>query len=1065
MRRLHIRKCPCAPQSLRSLLTACVVVALCIFILGNTIVFLNLHLSAMACPIGAELPCLFSFSASYFAPRCSSVLDALSHSSLWIQAGHPIVSNISSCTRTFVSGVLDACGLWPSSLRLAHASSTSLQHNPVVAVASFDMKGKRRSICRALMDRAFSDHLNFVVLLDTNSNPRRQSESFGLGTSASHCQNSFELSSRKANDLLYMWMTHRHNGFLAPFLDCSIDRDNAARICADDGVRRMALLVFSSHQIRQGALVDSAISRYAPPSLPQPLRRISNYSQTRSKSLHEMFGGTEGKTRPHSSLESFFTAVHMNACASAAAAVHHALLHAAHSKSPVFCLPSAACFCSRPFSYSAGACVSANTGFSGLFNCVGMSCVLHSRLVSQEFHPSDLVHDRFSRAYAALLSPFRLLRGPRHVLDIGCGSGCWSLLLAGPSLHVTVLVFDQNVARAAIEMVQNRGIQEFTRILLRGVNSSTTSATEILQPVMATSTLKMDDFYGFEFLVLLDVLHVLSFSAVQDLTSALKPLLHTRSKALVSAIGISATSHRRGEWYEPDRLEAAMSPLHASVLWCGVVSDEPEIKEFGCEGCSLIELLLVGTRNVPPEPSHLWQTSDFAPIGIQKSGRSCGGNNNVQELILRHKLMRMNIFEDHEVFDSFNNWAQVKPEPGGVVYDENFDGRLLVLPNYLRAHESHDQNQVVLCLHMDASRIALLDVIARSWNGPISATIVVYQESFHSVIDLILRAHRSSEPARRWCSIHLVRFAHSPEHYAVNSFRNIAALFASSLWVICIDADFVPMIGTRAELQLAVQSHGYGEDGEQLKRAFIVAVLASRDVFTEPLDFFMIDSSLGDDLQHNFHSFPLPNGVQEKGLRSHQSHGGSDLQKWREYTRNNTSMFQIAFSHSMEPYYVMPMRSWATILYDERFRRWGGDKQSHAHELASASYQFYVIPGAAIVHQPHAVAQYSWGIDKNIAYHCDVVNLVFAKEDSLLFPAEYTIVAGGSCSKHQVVEYLQDGSSKLSITTYRDRIDFYYGQIQKCRDKFAPYFLKRPLNGVASDAQPAFLCTSLVQCY
>ncbi len=70
-------------------------------------------------------------------------------------------------------------------------------------------------------------------------------------------------------------------------------------------------------------------------------------------------------------------------------------------------------------------------------------------------------------------------------------------------------------------------------------------------------------------------------------------------------------------------------------------------------------------------------------------------------------------------------------------------------------------------------------------------------------------------------------------------------------------------------------------------------------------------------------------------------------------------MFKFAFSHSMEPYYVMPMRSWATILYDERFRRWGDDKQSHAHELACASYQFYVIPGAAIVRQPHAVAQYS----------------------------------------------------------------------------------------------------------
>jgi hypothetical protein len=1062
MRRLHARKYLCAPRLFRDILCF---IAVVIIVSGNIIVFLNPYLPDMTCPIDALQPCIFSISASSFAPRCSPALDTLRRSSLWIQAGHPIVSNISSCTESFVSGFLDAFGIWPSSLRLKHTSAEGLKPNPSVVVASFRSKSYRRPICRDTMDRAFSGHLNFVVLLKIDLNSRHDGANFESDAFDSCSINASRLSSRQASDLLHMWMAHRNNGFLVPFLECSVDRDLAARICAQENVLRMVLLVLPIDHLQRGAALGSSSPVYMQPSLPQPLRMVSLHSHNRSKSLHQIFGGDTVNAQRYSSFDRLATSIHMNLCASAVAAVNRAIFDAVHRKSPVLCLASAACFCPRPFIYSAGSCVSAGSRFAGLFKYGDKDYISHSRFVHQQSDPKDMARDRFARVYVAQMSPLRFLREPRHVLDIGCGGGCWSLLLAGPFVHVTVLIFDQTLARAAINMSNVMGIQDFVHIILTQATSSTFSASELLLPLMSTSPMKRSDFFGFEFLVLLDVMQSLSFSAVQDLTSALQPFMHTRSKALVSVLGIAESSNRQGEWYEPDKLEAAMSALQASVLWCGVVSHAPEVKEFGCDGCSLIELLLVGARKAPRAPPRLWHTSDFAIIGNQRSGRTCGMNNNVQELILRQELMRMKSLEDHEIFDSFQAWARVKPGPVSAIYRADFDGRLLVLPNFLRAVESHDPNQVVLCVHMDASRIKLLDIIARSWNGPVSVAIVVYHESFHSVIDLILHSRKSSQAIQRLCSIHLVRFAHSPEHYAVNSFRNIAAVFASSFWVLSIDADFVPIKGTRAVLQRAVELHGHGPDGAQLKRAFIVSVLASRDTFTEPLDFSTIESNLGDDLEHKFHSFPLPNGVKEKSGRSHQSHGGSDLEKWRDSTRNNKDMYQIAFSHSMEPYYVMPLHSWATVMYDERFRRWGGDKQSHAHELASASYQFFVIPGAAIVHQPHAVAQYAWGIDKSITYNCDIVSLVFAKEDSMLFPFEYMALTNGSCSENQVIEYAQGQSSKVSVATYYDRIDFYYGQIQQCRDAFAPYYMKRPLPSAVSEAHPGFSCNSVVECH
>jgi hypothetical protein len=89
----------------------------------------------------------------------------------------------------------------------------------------------------------------------------------------------------------------------------------------------------------------------------------------------------------------------------------------------------------------------------------------------------------------------------------------------------------------------------------------------------------------------------------------------------------------------------------------------------------------------------------------------------------------------------------------------------------------------------------------------------------------------------------------------------------------------------------------------------------------------------------------------------------------------------------MEPYYVVPSQGLASVMfatchmtlsfrllrhtspardrYDERLRRWGGDKQTHAYELASRSFEFFVVAVAGIVHQPHVRVK-SWSRDSGI---------------------------------------------------------------------------------------------------
>ena len=78
------------------------------------------------------------------------------------------------------------------------------------------------------------------------------------------------------------------------------------------------------------------------------------------------------------------------------------------------------------------------------------------------------------------------------------------------------------------------------------------------------------------------------------------------------------------------------------------------------------------------------------------------------------------------------------------------------------------------------------------------------------------------------------------------------------------------------------------------------------------------------------------------------------------------SMQSCTAQHPTQPRTSFPPSLSRCFRYDERLRRWGGDKQSHAYELAANSFEFFVVPLAAIVHQPHNRVK-SWAHDSGIA--------------------------------------------------------------------------------------------------
>jgi hypothetical protein len=122
----------------------------------------------------------------------------------------------------------------------------------------------------------------------------------------------------------------------------------------------------------------------------------------------------------------------------------------------------------------------------------------------------------------------------RHILDIGGGGGGWSLLLAGPAVHVTVVVSGAETRVLLQRMATALKLQDHVAVMQ---SSEVDSAERFLFVLDGAAALKDADFMGFEIVVMLDMLSRLPPDLVKDLSAALRPYMHTRSKALVSVAG------------------------------------------------------------------------------------------------------------------------------------------------------------------------------------------------------------------------------------------------------------------------------------------------------------------------------------------------------------------------------------------------------------------------------------------------------------------------------------------------------------------------------------------------
>jgi hypothetical protein len=136
-------------------------------------------------------------------------------------------------------------------------------------------------------------------------------------------------------------------------------------------------------------------------------------------------------------------------------------------------------------------------------------------------------------------------------------------------LHVTVIVSGIETQMLALRIVYALNLRAHVTVVDSG---NTDSARTFLSVLDRTAAVQDPSFMGFEMVVALDLLTKLPAALVEELSAALAPYMHARSKALVSVLGLSASAEdAAAEWCESCIL-FMLRILHFELLECAGMS-------------------------------------------------------------------------------------------------------------------------------------------------------------------------------------------------------------------------------------------------------------------------------------------------------------------------------------------------------------------------------------------------------------------------------------------------------------------------------------------------------------
>ena len=242
--------------------------------------------------------------------------------------------------------------------------------------------------------------------------------------------------------------------------------------------------------------------------------------------------------------------------------------------------------------------------------------------------------------------------------------------------------------------------------------------------------------------------------------------------------------------------------------------------------------------------------------------------------------------------------------------------------NFLSARELEAREGITLATQLTLDRLQELEAIAKRWQGPISAAVLLFNDN--SLLELV-KAYHKSATIQKFVTIHVIfedNFNQKDsEMYPVNQLRNIAIANVQTSHVFYIDVDINPI---------------FSEEDAMNSMQRLKVLDCPNCALIAPLFYCKVSDvtdypETKEDLLRELNTATL---YEHMGVSSHSA---VKYMKWRTSMRS----YDIPYVPNMEPYFVVPSGS---PLLNDMFAGYGRDKCAYSKELNAAGFTFTVFP-------------------------------------------------------------------------------------------------------------------------
>ncbi|KAF9039460.1 glycosyltransferase family 49 protein [Hymenopellis radicata] len=262
-----------------------------------------------------------------------------------------------------------------------------------------------------------------------------------------------------------------------------------------------------------------------------------------------------------------------------------------------------------------------------------------------------------------------------------------------------------------------------------------------------------------------------------------------------------------------------------------------------------------------------------------------------------------------------------------------------IIPYFYRASQDFEKEDITITTLITSDRFQVFARLVERYQGPISVTLHIDRTTHvQDSLDALHSLYSSSLSMSLFVDVHLVIDSFDRQ---LNTWRNIARLFARTDYVMMLDIDFYLCTNFRSAIRRSKPIMDKLKTGQA---AFVLPAF-EYTVHNEGTDYtaFPLDKAT---------LLPL---IKSKKIAMFHSawevgHNSTDYEKF--YAAKPGEVYKVTqYQPAYEPYVVF--KADGPPWCDERFVGYGGNKAACLYEMYLSGVSFYVLSDHFLIHQNH----------------------------------------------------------------------------------------------------------------